>query len=68
MQNPQELVGKEIKVSVIELNRPLRKVIFSQKATVAAEDFEKATKSLKSGQEARSDNLKRCAIWNFLND
>lgn len=51
MQNPQELVGKEIKVSVIELNRPLRKVIFSQKATVAAEDFEKATKSLKSGQE-----------------
>lgn len=51
MQNPQELVGKEIKVSVIELNRPLRKVIFSQKATVAAEDFEKATKSLKAGQE-----------------
>jgi ribosomal protein S1 len=51
MQNAQELVGKEIKVSVIELNRPLRKVIFSQKATVAAEDFEKATKSLKSGQE-----------------
>jgi ribosomal protein S1 len=51
MQNAQELVGKEIKVSVIELNRPLRKVIFSQKATVAAEDFEKATKSLKVGQE-----------------
>ncbi len=51
MQNAQELVGKEIKVSVIELNRPLRKVIFSQKATVAAEDFEKATKSLKANQE-----------------
>jgi ribosomal protein S1 len=51
LQYPQELFGKEIKVSVIELNRPLRKVIFSQKATVAAEDFEKATKSLKAGQE-----------------
>jgi ribosomal protein S1 len=51
MQNAQELVGKEIKASVIELNRPLRKVIFSQKATVAAEDFEKATKSLKANQE-----------------
>ena len=51
MQNAQELVGKEIKVSVIELNRPSRKVIFSQKATVAAEDFEKATKSLKANQE-----------------
>jgi small subunit ribosomal protein S1 len=54
LQNAQELVGKEIKVSVIELNRPLRKVIFSQKATVAAEDFEKATKSLKAGQEVEA--------------
>jgi small subunit ribosomal protein S1 len=54
MQNAQELVGKEIKVSVIELNRPLRKVIFSQKATVAAEDFEKATKSLKIKQEVEA--------------
>lgn len=54
MQNAQELVGKEIKVSVIELNRPLRKVIFSQKATVAAEDFEKATKSLKVAQEVEA--------------
>src|ERR1035437_11105701 len=51
MQNPQELVGKEIKVTVIELNRLLRKVIFSQKATVAAEDFEIATSSIKVGQE-----------------
>ena len=54
LQNPQELVGKEIKVLVIELNRPLRKVIFSQKATVAAEDFDKATKSLKVGQEVEA--------------
>ncbi len=54
MQNAQDLVGKEIKVTVIELNRPLRKVIFSQKATVAAEDFEKATKSLKAGQEVEA--------------
>jgi small subunit ribosomal protein S1 len=51
LQNAQELVGKEIKVSVIELNRPLRKIIFSQKATVAAEDFEKATQGLKIKQE-----------------
>lgn len=54
LQNAQELVDKEIKVSVIELNRPLRKVIFSQKATVAAEDFAKATKSLKVGQEVEA--------------
>jgi len=54
LQNPQELVGKEIKALVIELNRPLRKVIFSQKATVAAEDFDTATKSLKVGQEVEA--------------
>lgn len=54
LQNPQELVGKEIKATVIELNRPLRKVIFSQKATVAAEDFEKASKALKVGQEVEA--------------
>jgi ribosomal protein S1 len=54
LQNAQDLVGKEIKVTVIELNRPLRKVIFSQKATVAAEDFAKATKSLKVGQEVEA--------------
>jgi small subunit ribosomal protein S1 len=54
MQNAGDLVGKEIKVTVIELNRPLRKVIFSQKATVAGEDFEKATKSIKVGQEVEA--------------
>ncbi|MGA2911672.1 MAG: S1 RNA-binding domain-containing protein [Candidatus Levyibacteriota bacterium] len=54
LQNAQELVGKEIKVTVIELSRPLRKVIFSQKATVAAEDFVKATNSLKVGQEVEA--------------
>ena len=65
MQNAQELVGKEIKVSVIELNRPLRKVIFSQKATVAAGDFEKATKSLKIGQavEATISNIAPFGIF-----
>lgn len=50
LQNPQDLIGKEIKVLVIELNRALRKVIFSQKATATSEEFEKATKNLKLGQ------------------
>src|ERR1035437_2192186 len=54
MQNAQELVGKEIKATVIELNSPLRKVIFSQKATAAGEDFEKDTKSIKVGQEVEA--------------
>ena len=69
MQNAQELVGKEIKVTVIELNRPLRKVIFSQKATVAAEDFEKAIKSLKVGQEVEAtiSNVAPFGIFLLIN-
>jgi small subunit ribosomal protein S1 len=65
LQNAQELVGKEIKVSVIELNRALRKVIFSQKATAISEDFEKASKSLKVGQiiEATISNIAPFGIF-----
>ncbi len=51
LENSQDLVGKTIKVLVIELNRAARKIIFSQKATVGSEDFEKAVKDLKVGQK-----------------
>lgn len=65
LQNPQELVGKQIKVLVIELNKPLRKIIFSQKATVAGEEFDKATKNLKVGQttEATISNIAPFGIF-----
>jgi ribosomal protein S1 len=65
LQNPQELVGKQIKVSVIELNKPLKKVIFSQKASVAGEDFAKASKYLKVGQtvEAVISNIAPFGIF-----
>lgn len=51
VENLQSLVGKKMKVSVIELNRTLKKVIFSQKAATGSGDFEKLVKSLKPGQE-----------------
>ncbi len=51
LENAQGLVGKTIKASVIELSRPLRKIIFSQKATMGSEDFDKAIKTLKIGQK-----------------
>ncbi|RJQ38152.1 S1 RNA-binding domain-containing protein [Candidatus Microgenomates bacterium] len=47
----QELIGKKIKVFVLELNREERKIIFSQKVVLGAEDFEKAIKSLKVEQK-----------------
>ena len=51
LENSENLIGKAINVSVIELNRPLRKVIFSQKSIISSEDFEKAIKGLSIGQK-----------------
>jgi len=51
LSNAQALVGTTIKVSIIELNRALKKVIFSQKATQSSESFEKAVKNLHPGEK-----------------
>jgi ribosomal protein S1 len=51
LENSQALLGREIKVSVIELNRPLRKIILSQKAGLSSEGFDKASRILKRGQK-----------------
>jgi small subunit ribosomal protein S1 len=65
LENSQDLVGKTINVSVIELNRLARKIIFSQKAIMGSEDFEKGVKSLKIGQkiEARISNVAPFGIF-----
>lgn len=51
LDNPTDLVGKKIKAIVLDLNRPLRKIIFSQKQVLGIGDFEKLIKDLKIGQE-----------------
>ena len=43
-------VGKKIKVLVLEINRSLHKIIFSQKAAFGDEDFSKATSVVKQGE------------------
>ena len=48
--NPQSFVGKKIKAVVLEINRPLHKIIFSQKAGVADADFSKSTAQVKIGE------------------
>jgi ribosomal protein S1 len=65
LENSQDLVGKTINVSVIELNRSARKIIFSQKAVMGSEDFEKAVKALKIGQkiEATISNVAPFGIF-----
>lgn len=45
------LLGKKVKISIIELNRALRKVIVSQKSATDSTDFNKAVKTLKRGEK-----------------
>jgi small subunit ribosomal protein S1 len=43
--------GQTVKASILDLNRPDNKVIFSQKAALSADDFEALTKEFKIGQK-----------------
>ncbi len=51
LENPQGLIGKKIKVVVLETNRELNKIIFSQKQVMGPADFQKLIKNLKVGQK-----------------
>ena len=51
LENPQGLIGKKIKVVVLELNREMNKIIFSQKQVMDPADFQKLIKNLKVGQK-----------------
>lgn len=51
LENPQRLIGKKIKVIVLEISRELNKIIFSQKQVMLPADFQKLIKNLKTGQK-----------------
>ncbi len=66
--NAQGLVGKNVNVLVIELNKGLKKIIFSQKATVSPQDFEKTVKKLKKGDkiEVTISNIAPFGIFSLI--
>lgn len=47
---PSSFLGKKIKAVVLEINRQLHKIIFSQKAATTDEDFTKAASDIKIGE------------------
>lgn len=47
---PASFVGKKIKAHVLEINRTLHKIIFSQKAAFGEGDFSKATSQVRPGK------------------
>lgn len=54
LESSQNLVGKTLKVVMLEVNRPLRKILFSQKGSTSVDDFMKATKTLKVGEKIQA--------------
>lgn len=61
----QSAVGQKIEAIIIELSRPLKKVIFSQKALVGGEAFVKAQKKFKRGDiiESKISNIAPFGIF-----
>lgn len=51
MENPQDMFGKKINVFIIELSRPDKKIIFSQRPSLSTEDFKKKVANFKTGQK-----------------
>lgn len=51
LENPQNVIGKNIKTVILELNRELHKIIFSQKQVLGIDDFNKSLKGFKIGQK-----------------
>lgn len=49
--NPQELIGKKIELFIVEQNRKLRKLIFSQKPVIGSKDFDELVKELHTGDK-----------------
>lgn len=50
-QDTHDLVGQTITVLVFDINREMKKVIFSQKAVMGVSDFDAEIKTLKIGQK-----------------
>ena len=53
-ESGQDLLGKTLKVLIIELNKPLHKIIFSQKSAMGDDDFNQVVKDLKREQKIDS--------------
>ena len=54
LESGQNLVGQTLKVVILELNKAMHKIIFSQKEAMADEDFEELVKDLKLEQKIDS--------------
>lgn len=59
LDKPQNLIGKTIKVIALDINRPLNKIIFSQRQALGLGDFDKLISGFKIGQkiDANISNL-----------
>ena len=68
--SPDIAVGNKIDVSILEINRSDNKIILSQKTKITDEDFDKAVKKYKTGQniEVEISNVTSFGIFVKLGD
>ena len=52
-EDAQALVGKTLKVSIVDIDKEQNKVIFSQKGIISADEFKKLTAHLKTGTKVK---------------
>lgn len=50
-ENPENVIGRRIKVFILELNRPEHRIIFSQHQILSSKEFEKLVEHFKIGQK-----------------
>lgn len=65
LDKPQNLIGKTIKVIALDINRPLHKIIFSQRQALGLGDFDKLISGFKIGQkiDANISNLATFGVF-----
>lgn len=68
VSDSSNLAGSRIKATIYEVNRDLRKIIFSQKTTLTRHDFEEAARSIKAKDkvEAKVINVAPFGIFVLL--
>lgn len=52
-EDPQALVGKTLKASIVDLDKEQNKIIFSQKGIISQDEFKKLTAHLKAGSKVK---------------
>lgn len=67
LKSPQDMIGKKVQAYILELNRPERKIVFSQKQVWRTKEFEEAMKSFTIEQKIKATVSHIASFGIFVN-